>query len=103
MIVAGYRKLGALSLDARGPEQASRPFDRDRDGFVMGEGAGILVLEEREHALRRGARIYAEVSGYGSSCDAGHLTDPDESGAGPAVAIRQALVDAGIDPRRSGT
>ncbi len=98
VIVAGYRSLGALSSTKREPELASRPFDRERDGFVMAEGAGILVLEEREHALRRGARIYAELGGYGSSCDAAHLTDPDETGEGPAVAIRQALADAGVAP-----
>ena len=102
VIVAGYRSLGALSSVKRAPEEASRPFDRDRDGFVMAEGAGILVLEEREHALRRGARIYAELGGYGSSCDAAHLTDPDETGEGPAVAIRQALVDAGVAPEEIG-
>jgi 3-oxoacyl-[acyl-carrier-protein] synthase II len=102
VIVAGYRQLGALSSTSRDPEQASRPFDRDRDGFVMAEGAGILVLEELEHALRRGARIYAELGGYGSSCDAAHLTDPDETGAGPAVAIRQALADAGVSPEQIG-
>jgi 3-oxoacyl-[acyl-carrier-protein] synthase II len=102
VIVAGYRSLGALSSTRREPEQASRPFDRDRDGFVMAEGAGILVLEEREHALRRGARIYAELSGYGSSCDAAHLTDPDESGEWPAVAIRGALADAGVAPEEIG-
>jgi 3-oxoacyl-[acyl-carrier-protein] synthase II len=102
VIVAGYRQLGALSSTSREPEQASRPFDRDRDGFVMAEGAGILVLEELEHALRRGARIYAELGGYGSSCDAAHLTDPDETGAGPAVAIRQALADAGVSPEQIG-
>jgi 3-oxoacyl-[acyl-carrier-protein] synthase II len=102
VIVAGYRSLGALSSISREPEQASRPFDRDRDGFVMAEGAGILVLEEREHAIRRGARIYAELGGYGSSCDAAHLTDPDQTGEGPAVAIRQALVDAGVAPEEIG-
>ncbi len=102
VIVAGYRSLGALASITREPEQASRPFDRDRDGFVMAEGAGILVLEEREHAIRRGARIYAELGGYGSSCDAAHLTDPDQTGEGPAVAIRQALVDAGVAPEEIG-
>jgi 3-oxoacyl-[acyl-carrier-protein] synthase II len=102
VIVAGYRSLGALASTKREAEAASRPFDRGRDGFVMAEGAGVLVLEEREHALRRGARIYAELGGYGSSCDAAHLTDPDETGAGPAVAIRQALVDAGVAPAEIG-
>ncbi|MEO9175191.1 MAG: beta-ketoacyl-[acyl-carrier-protein] synthase family protein, partial [Gaiellales bacterium] len=102
VIVAGYRSLGALASTTREAEHTSRPFDRDRDGFVMAEGAGILVLEEREHAIRRGARIYAELGGYGSSCDAAHLTDPDETGAGPAVAIRQALIDAGVAPEEIG-
>jgi 3-oxoacyl-[acyl-carrier-protein] synthase II len=102
VIVAGYRSLGALASTKREAALASRPFDRGRDGFVMAEGAGLLVLEEREHALRRGARIYAELGGYGSSCDAAHLTDPDETGEGPAVAIRQALTDAGVAPEAIG-
>jgi 3-oxoacyl-[acyl-carrier-protein] synthase II len=101
-VITGYRKLGALSPGAGAPEAASRPFDRGRDGFVMGEGSGFLVLEERERALARGARILAEVAGYGTSCDAGHLTDPDASGAGPAVAMRAALADAGLDAARVG-
>ncbi len=101
-VIAGYRKLGALSPSTGDPALVSRPFDRGRDGFVMGEGAGILVLEERERALARGARILAEVAGYGQSCDAGHLTDPDETGAGPARAVRLAISDAGIEPETIG-
>jgi len=101
-VIAGYRKLGALSPSTGEPALASRPFDRGRDGFVMGEGSGILVLEERERALARGARILAEVAGYGQSCDAGHLTDPDESGAGPARAVRLAIADAGLEPADIG-
>ena len=103
LIVAAYRQLGALSTTERTPTEASRPFDRGRDGFVIGEGAGILVLEDRERALARGARILAEVAGYASTCDGGHLTQPDPSGEGPAAAMRLALEDAGSGPRRSGT
>ncbi len=99
-VVAGYRKLGALSPGRGAPEAVCRPFDRARDGFVIGEGAGFLVLEEREHALARGARVLAELAGYGQSCDAGHLTDPDDTGAGPARAIRAALADAGVRPEQ---
>ena len=94
--IAGYIKVGALPPSVRPPLEASRPFDVGRDGFVMGEGAGMLLLEEREHALARGARIYAELSGYGSTCDAGHPTDPDATGTGPARAMRLAMEDAGI-------
>jgi 3-oxoacyl-[acyl-carrier-protein] synthase II len=98
LVVAGYLRVGALTRGEPLAERASRPFDRTRDGFVIGEGAGVLVLEERERALARGARIYAELAGYGSSCDAGHPTDPDATGEGPARAMRAALGDAGMEP-----
>jgi 3-oxoacyl-[acyl-carrier-protein] synthase II len=80
------------------PEKASRPFDKDRDGFVIGEGAGIMILESEEHARKRGARVHAELAGYGSSCDAYHLTAPDPSGEGCARAVALALSDAGLQP-----
>ncbi|MFM7298756.1 MAG: beta-ketoacyl-[acyl-carrier-protein] synthase family protein, partial [Planctomycetota bacterium] len=95
--LAGFANMKALSQRAD-PSLACRPFDKDRDGFVMGEGCGILVFEELEHARRRGARIYAEVKGYGSTDDAYHITAPEESGRGPARALRQALAHAKIDP-----
>ncbi len=101
-IVAGYLRLGAIASLERGPEGASRPFDRSRDGFVMAEGAAVLVLERLDRAQARGARIYAEVVGYGQSCDAGHLTSPDETGEGPARAIVAALDDAGVGPAEIG-
>jgi 3-oxoacyl-[acyl-carrier-protein] synthase II len=96
--VAGFANMKALSTRNDAPDQASRPFDKDRDGFVMGEGAGILVFEELERARRRGARIYAEVKGYGSTDDAYHITAPKEDGAGPARAFRLAVRMAGIAP-----
>ncbi len=96
--IAGFATLKALSTRNGEPERASRPFDADRDGFVMGEGAGILLFEEREHALRRGAKIYAEVVGYGMTCDAYHITAPDPEGDGPARAMRMALRKAGWTP-----
>ena len=101
-IVAAYSQLGALSTSGRPPEEASRPFDRARDGFVIGEGAGIVYLEERERALDRGARILAEVVGYASNCDAGHLTQPDETGEGPAAAIKLAMADGHVAPASVG-
>ncbi len=97
--MAGFIKLTALSMSRNeSPQTASRPFDRDRDGFIMAEGSGILILEELEHALERGARIYAEVAGYGMSCDAYHLTSPDVEGNGLARSITWALADAGMRP-----
>lgn len=96
--VAGFSILHTLSTRNDAPEKASRPFDRDRDGFIMGEGAAILVLEEYEHAKARGAKIYAELAGYGLSCDAYHLTAPDPSGEQGQRAIRLCLEDAGLKP-----
>ena len=95
--LASFCALKALSCRNDDPAAASRPFDRDRDGFVLGEGAGILVLEEMEAAKKRGARIYAELIGFGMTCDAGHITAPSEEGRGAADAIRKALADAKID------
>ncbi len=95
--VAGFTALTALS-SAQDPEHASRPFDENRDGFVMGEGAGVVVLESLEHAKARGAKIYAEVAGYGATCDAYHITSPAEDGSGAAKAMECAMEDAGIKP-----
>ncbi len=96
--LAGFANMKALSGRNDDPATASRPFDKDRDGFVMGEGAGILVFEEFERAQKRGARIYAEVKGYGSTDDAHHITAPEESGRGPARAFAEALRHAKINP-----
>lgn len=100
--VAGFAAMRALSVRNDDPAVASRPFDRDRDGFVMAEGAAVLVLEELEHARARGARIYSELIGYGISSDANHVSDPDPTGHNPARALRMAFADAGIEPEDVG-
>ena len=94
--VAGFAAMKALSTRNDDPATASRPWDKDRDGFVMGEGAGVLVLEEYEHAKKRGAKIYAELAGFGMSSDAHHITAPNAEG--PALAVARALKDAGLNP-----
>ena len=95
---SGFCAMKAMSVRNDDPLHASRPFDRDRDGFVMSEGAGVLILEELEHAKARGAHIHAEVIGYGASCDAYHITSPAPGGSGGVLAFRMAMKNAGIDP-----
>jgi 3-oxoacyl-[acyl-carrier-protein] synthase II len=98
LAIGGFAAMRALSTRNDDPEHASRPWDLNRDGFVMGEGAGILILEEREHALKRGANIYCELTGYGMSSDAYHITSPAEDGSGMARVMKIAIKDAGIQP-----
>jgi len=96
--IAGFSAMRALSQRNDDPKRGSRPFDADRDGFVMGEAGAMVVLEELEHAKARGAKIYAELMGYGVSSDASHVTEPDPTGANPARAMHMAFADAGIEP-----
>ena len=97
-MVVRFTLLSALSTQNDDPQGASRPWDKDRDGFVLGDGAGVLVLEEYEFAKKRGARIYAELSGFGMSGDAYHMTQPSVGGEGAAQCMNNALTDAGLDP-----
>ena len=100
--VGGFCAMKAMSTRNDEPLRASRPWDKDRDGFVLGEGAGILILEEYEHAKARGARIYCELAGFGASSDAFHMTAPSENGEGPARCMRMALKDAGVNADQVG-
>ncbi len=100
--VTGFILLTALSTRNAEPERASRPFDRDRDGFILGEGAGMLVLEDLDHALRRGARIHGEITGYGSTADAFRITDSHDEGRGAIACMKEALAGAGLKPEDVG-
>jgi len=102
LALGGFCAMRALSTRNDAPQQASRPFDKGRDGFVLGEGAGVLVLEELQQAQRRGATIYAEIVGYGMSADAYHMTQPDPEARGVALCLQQALRDAGVAPQEIG-
>lgn len=102
MAIAGFASMKALSTMNDSPTTASRPWDRDRDGFVMAEGAGILILEDMEEAQKRGAKIYGEVSGYGASSDGFHMTSPPSDGSGAALSMSMALKDAGLNPEDVG-
>ena len=95
---AGFCSMKAMSTNNENPQKSSRPYDLNRDGFIMGEGAGILVIESLEHARARGARIYCELAGYAASCDAYHITSPDPEGKGLSLAMRRAVSDAGLQP-----
>lgn len=99
--MGGFENMGALCT-ATDPDRASIPFDKERNGFVMGEGAGVLVLEEYEHAIKRGAKIYAEIVGYGATADAYHITSPDPAAQGPMMAMKLAVDEAGIAPDKVG-
>jgi 3-oxoacyl-[acyl-carrier-protein] synthase II len=103
MAIGGFANMGALSARNDSPATASRPFDKDRDGFVMGEGSGVVVLEELEHARRRGARIYGEIVGYRATGDAYHLTGQPEAHEGLQRAMRGALNDGGLAPTDAST
>ena len=100
--VGGFAAARALSSRNDEPEKASRPWDKDRDGFVLGEGAGVLILEEYEHAKKRGANIYAELAGFGMSADAYHMTSPEPNGEGFIATMQNTLNDAKVDPSENG-
>lgn len=99
LAVSGFSSMKALSTRNDAPEKASRPFDRERDGFVIAEGCGVVVLEEYEHAKKRGAHIYGELAGYSATCDACHITAPDPEGKGAATAMKDAVKEAGLSPK----